>query len=46
MVGGPSFSLPLLSVDQMPLGIQLMAIPDSDERLTGIAHWICRLLQG
>lgn len=45
MVGGPSFSLPLLSVDQMPLGIQLMAIPDCDERLTGIAHWICRLLQ-
>jgi Asp-tRNA(Asn)/Glu-tRNA(Gln) amidotransferase A subunit family amidase len=45
MVGGPSFSLPLLSVDQMPLGVQLMGVPDTDEYLTGIAHWICRLLQ-
>ena len=40
MVGGPSFSLPLLAVDGMPLGVQLMGIPDSDERLTGIAHWM------
>ena len=45
MVGGPSFSLPLLSVDHMPLGVQLMGLPDTDENLTGIAHWICRFLQ-
>ncbi|MFT5446141.1 MAG: Asp-tRNA(Asn)/Glu-tRNA(Gln) amidotransferase A subunit family amidase [Gammaproteobacteria bacterium] len=40
MVGGPSFSLPLLAVDGMPVGVQLMGVTDSDERLTGIAHWL------
>ena len=45
MVGGPSYSLPLLSVDCMPLGVQLMGIPDTDERLTGIARWMDRLLE-
>jgi len=29
----------------MPLGVQLMGLPDTDEHLTGIAHWICRILQ-
>ncbi len=40
MVGGPSYSLPLLAVDGMPLGVQLMGVPDSDEHLTAVAHWI------
>lgn len=40
MVGGPSFSLPLLAVDSMPMGVQLMGVTDSDESLTGIAHWL------
>jgi Asp-tRNA(Asn)/Glu-tRNA(Gln) amidotransferase A subunit family amidase len=40
MVGGPSFSLPLLAVDGMPVGVQLMGVTDSDEPLTGIAHWL------
>jgi Asp-tRNA(Asn)/Glu-tRNA(Gln) amidotransferase A subunit family amidase len=40
MVGGPSFSLPLLAVNGLPVGIQLMGMNDTDERTTAIAHWI------
>ncbi len=40
MVGGPSFSLPMLAVDGLPVGIQLMGLSDTDERLTRIANWI------
>lgn len=40
MVGGPSFSLPLMAVDGMPQGLQLMGLPDSDYRLTSIARWM------
>jgi Asp-tRNA(Asn)/Glu-tRNA(Gln) amidotransferase A subunit family amidase len=44
MIGGPSLSLPLLSVDRMPLGVQLMGLPDTDAHLTGIANWIDNLI--
>ncbi len=40
MVGGPSLSLPLLAVDGLPVGVQLMGMNDTDERTTAIAHWI------
>jgi len=40
MVGGPSFSLPLLAVKGLPVGIQLMGMNNTDERTTAIAHWI------
>lgn len=43
MVGGPSFSLPLMAVDGLPVGVQLMGLPDTDERLTAIARWIDEL---
>ena len=39
MVGGPSLSLPLMAVDGLPLGLQLMGEPDADFRLVGIARW-------
>jgi Asp-tRNA(Asn)/Glu-tRNA(Gln) amidotransferase A subunit family amidase len=40
MVGGPSFSLPLMAVDGMPQGLQIMGLPDTDYRLTAIARWM------
>jgi len=40
MVGGPSVSLPLMSVDGLPLGLQAMGIPDEDARLISVARWI------
>jgi Asp-tRNA(Asn)/Glu-tRNA(Gln) amidotransferase A subunit family amidase len=40
MIGGPSMSLPLLSVDGMPLGIQIMGAPGKDRSLVAIAAWI------
>ncbi|MFG1465422.1 amidase [Xanthobacter sp. DSM 24535] len=40
MVGGPAFSLPLLSVDRMPVGLQVMGLVDTDYRLTAVARWL------
>lgn len=44
MVGGPSFSLPLMAVDGMPQGIQLMGLPDTDYRITAVARWLDSLV--
>ena len=38
--GAPAFSLPLMAVDGMPLGFQLMGFAHGDARAAGIAHWI------
>jgi Asp-tRNA(Asn)/Glu-tRNA(Gln) amidotransferase A subunit family amidase len=40
VLGAPAISLPLLTVDDMPLGLQLIGQPDSDARLAGIARWV------
>ena len=40
LIGGPALSMPWLSIDQMPLGIQLMGLKDTDEYLVSIARWI------
>ncbi|WP_431302828.1 amidase [Sediminicoccus sp. BL-A-41-H5] len=40
MVGGPSLSLPILVVDGMPVGVQLMGLPDRDAALCAVAAWI------
>jgi Asp-tRNA(Asn)/Glu-tRNA(Gln) amidotransferase A subunit family amidase len=42
----PSITLPLLSVDQMPLGVQLMGFYDKDERLARNAKWISKAVLG
>jgi len=42
----PSISLPLLSVDHMPLGVQLMGFYDKDERLARNAKWISKTVLG
>ena len=38
-IGAPTFGLPLLAVDGLPLGIQLMGWVDEDEELARIARW-------
>ena len=46
MVGGPSFSLPLMAIDGMPQGLQLMGLPDADFRLTSFARWMDETVVG
>ncbi len=43
-IGCPALTLPCLSVDEMPLGIQLMGFTDEDERLFGQARWVEEVL--
>lgn len=38
--GAPAFSLPLMAVDGMPLGFQLMGFAHGDSASAGIARWI------
>jgi len=41
-LGLPAFSLPLLQVDGLPLGIQLIGVPQGDGALCALAHWFMR----
>ncbi|MGE5146866.1 MAG: amidase, partial [Candidatus Eiseniibacteriota bacterium] len=38
-IGAPTFNLPLLAVDGVPLGIQLMGFEGADEDLAAMARW-------
>ena len=40
VLGVPAINLPLLSVDDAPLGVQLLGAAHGDERLTAIARWM------
>jgi len=40
MIGGPSLSLPIMAVDGMPVGLQLMGLPDTDAALFAVAAWV------
>ena len=40
ILGAPAINLPLLSVDQAPLGIQLLGRWHEDENLTAVARWL------
>jgi Asp-tRNA(Asn)/Glu-tRNA(Gln) amidotransferase A subunit family amidase len=40
MIGGPSLSLPIMAVDGMPLGLQLMGLPETDAALFATAAWV------
>ena len=44
MIGGPSLSLPLFSVDRMPLGAQLMGLPGADASTVGVARYLDELI--
>ena len=43
-LGLPAFSLPLLEVNGLPLGIQLMGAPDADGTLCAVANWMMKNL--
>ena len=45
LVGGPSFSLPVLRVRGLPLGLQWMGAPGSDAAMTGMARWLLLALE-
>ena len=40
VLGAPAITLPLLAVDGMPLGVQLVGQWHEDHRLTGFAAWV------
>lgn len=39
-IGAPTFGLPVLAVDGLPLGVQLMGFEGQDELLTAHARWL------
>ena len=41
-LGLPAFSLPLLQVNGLPLGLQLIGVPYADGALCAAAHWFMR----
>jgi len=41
-LGLPAFSLPLLQVDGLPLGVQLIGAPDGDGALCAVANWMMK----
>jgi Asp-tRNA(Asn)/Glu-tRNA(Gln) amidotransferase A subunit family amidase len=43
-LGLPAFSLPLLEVNGLPLGVQLLGVPDGDGALCAVAHWMMNSL--
>lgn len=44
-LGYPAFSLPLLTVDRMPLGVQLIGLAGADGALAAIANWLMGSVQ-
>jgi Asp-tRNA(Asn)/Glu-tRNA(Gln) amidotransferase A subunit family amidase len=39
-IGAPTFNLPLLSVERLPLGIQITGFEGEDEDLAAVARWL------
>jgi len=46
LMGAPAISLPVLAVDGLPLGLQLIAPPGRDDRLAAVALWLEGALGG
>jgi Asp-tRNA(Asn)/Glu-tRNA(Gln) amidotransferase A subunit family amidase len=44
-LGAPVFGLPLLSVDALPQGVQLMGFSGGDDRTAAHARWICEAMR-
>jgi Asp-tRNA(Asn)/Glu-tRNA(Gln) amidotransferase A subunit family amidase len=45
-IGAPIFNLPLLTVEELPLGVQIMGFEGRDEDLAALARWLlgaCRV---
>lgn len=45
-LGFPAFSLPLMAVDGLPLGLQLLGLDRQDGRLCAHAHWVMQAFTG
>ena len=43
-LGLPSFSLPLMTVGGLPVGLQLIGFDGADDRLAGLARWLMATL--
>jgi Asp-tRNA(Asn)/Glu-tRNA(Gln) amidotransferase A subunit family amidase len=43
VLGAPTINLPLLAVDDAPLGVQLLGTWHGDERLTAVARWLAEV---
>ena len=43
VLGAPAINLPLLAVDAVPLGVQLLGRWQGDERLTAVARWLAEV---
>jgi Asp-tRNA(Asn)/Glu-tRNA(Gln) amidotransferase A subunit family amidase len=39
-IGAPTLSLPVLKVDELPLGVQIMGFEYEDAELVSLARWI------
>ena len=46
LLGCPALNLPLLSVEGMPLGVQLMGYFREDHRIVAKAHWLVHAVRG
>ena len=46
VLGAPAINLPLLSIDDAPLGVQLLGPWHGDERLTAVARWLAEVQFG
>jgi Asp-tRNA(Asn)/Glu-tRNA(Gln) amidotransferase A subunit family amidase len=44
-LGFPAFSLPLLTVDHMPLGVQLIGMAGADGALAATANWLTKIME-
>lgn len=45
LLGAPVVTVPLLTVDDMPVGVQVMGQPGTDARVTAVAHWLAETMQ-
>ncbi|OXC87815.1 amidase, partial [Achromobacter sp. KAs 3-5] len=45
LLGAPAINVPLMAVDGLPLGLQVMGLPHGDAAITGIGTWICQSLR-
>ena len=44
LLGVPALNLPLLSINNMPLGVQVLGFYRGDEALTALGHWLVHFL--
>ena len=45
LLGAPAINVPLMAVDGLPLGLQVMGLPHGDAAIAGIGTWIFQALR-